>query len=361
MRKLITAAAALLLAASLCLTSCGNDDSSSDGGNGGSPWGNTASEAEGSEASSEEKKDSEKEDVSSTAEDVSSAAAVPADTSMEENSAADVSSAAESAAESLPDDSSKGGEPVQFSGNYVGKWELKEMVSGSTTIKGNIMGVPVGILFQFEFKDDGTVEMMQSEYGKDIKRTLLNWKETDEGVSITGDGEGSIDFKLENGLLVAQMGGSVVKIGQVSEFSTYDPDSGDDADDSTPASSLSEADVIGKWELEEMKSGGLTMKGDMMGAPVAVMFQFEFESGGKGTLSRNEFGTVEKGTIEWKVNNDVLSVNFTDETGTGETLDFSLKNNLLVSKFNDNGQNMTIKIKKVDKFTTFDFSNFNMP
>ena len=348
-KRLTSATAAVLMAAALCLASCGDGDSGSDSGKD-TPWESSASVTESGE---ESKADTSEADAPSSAED-SSAAAVPADTSLGESSAADISSRGGTTEDSSAADvSSQAAEPVKFDGSFTGKWELEEMTTSGVTVKGNMFGIPVAVLFQFDFKDDGTVEMMQSDYGKDIKRSTLNWKSADNGLSIIGaDGSSTMDFTLEGDRLVYNReGSSCIKLVKVNEFTTYDPSVNSEAD-STPADSLSEADVLGKWELEEMSSGDLTLKGDMLGVPVAIMFQFEFKSDGTGSLVRSDVdGDTDNDNIVWFVGGDILTVKFADD----DFVEFSYKNGLLVSDIEEDGETLTIKIKKVDKFTTYDF------
>ena len=348
-KKLISAAAALLLAAALCLASCGDGDSSQESGSEDISRGTVVSGAESDAGAGPE---TSKADASDASEE-SKASALPADTSAEDISEPEVSQAQEpDGSSSTAGDPSESAEPGDFNGSLTGKWELYEMISDGKTVKGQVLGIPVGILFQFEFKDDGTAEMMQSEYGKDIKRSTLNWKEKDNGLSIVGaDGSSTLDFELEDGLLVGTLGGkTTLKLTQVSEFSKYDPSANSDSDDSAPADSLSEADVIGKWELEEMSSGDLTLKDNFLGMPVGVMFQFEFKSDGTGTLARMDVDTTsDRDTFTWNVSNDLLCVKFAED----DYMYFFYKKGLLTTELTEDGEELTIKITKVDGFTVY--------
>lgn len=350
MKKLITSAAAVLLAAALCLTSCGDDDSSSEC----EELSSVSSAVSEAESSADE---SQSEQSGTGREDDSSQAAIAADTSVADSQAEPESSAP--IEESAPDESSQAEVPVSSDTGLVGKWELKEMESGGNVYKDEVLGLPIAILFQFEFKDDGTVEMMQSEYGQDIKRATMGWKPKENGLwLLNANGDETVSFTLENGLLGGSLGTTYIRLIKVDEFTEYDPSSAAQEDDSTPASDLDTEDVVGKWELEEMRSGAMTLKGTYLETPVAVMIQLEFDSDGSGRIKRNEFGKEESQNIQWWMDDNTLKVRFEDDTPDDIT-DFQLKNDLLTASMIDSGQTLTVKLKKVDQFTEFDFTEFN--
>ena len=114
---------------------------------------------------------------------------------------------------------------------------------------------------------------------------------------------------------------------------------------------------VGKWELEEMSSGGMTLKDNFMGIPVAIMFQFEFKSDGTGELKQNDNGSdEEKSTFKWEEKDGGIVL--TPNDGSNETITFKPEGDLIVASMKENGKDATIKLKKVDEFTTFDTSNF---
>ena len=116
-------------------------------------------------------------------------------------------------------------------------------------------------------------------------------------------------------------------------------------------------DYAGKWELQEMSAGGVTMKGDIMGVPVAVMFQFEFRSDGTGTLKTNGESKDDKGEFKWEEKDGGVVVTATDgsigENGEKE-LKFTKEGDLLVFSMTESGQESTMKLVKVDEFTKYD-------
>ena len=116
---------------------------------------------------------------------------------------------------------------------------------------------------------------------------------------------------------------------------------------------------VGKWELEEMSSTGMTLKDNFMGMPIAILFQFEFKSDGTGELKQNGNGTgEEKSTFKWEEKDGGIVL--TPNDGSAETMNFKMDGDLLVASTKENGKDATIKLKKVDEFTTFDTSNFSL-
>ncbi len=119
-------------------------------------------------------------------------------------------------------------------------------------------------------------------------------------------------------------------------------------------------DYVGKWELKEMESGGMTLKDEVMGVPVAVMFQFEFKDGGKGTMKQNDEEENSE-TITWEEKDGGIVVKpaddkKADDDGPSE-LKFKLEDGLLVCTMEEKGQSATIKLTKVDEFTVYDKSS----
>ena len=332
MKKLLSAAIALMLTASLCLTSCGDDGSSSGAGD--------ASSA-GSTVSAAESEPSGVSEAGNTGE--SSAAAVPADTSVTE-SVSDASSAP--AAESTPAENSSESSTPAPSGSLAGKWELEEISSDEFTAKGEVDGHPVAILFQFEFKEDGTAEMMQSEYGSDIKRFTMNWKEKEGGLALlnpTGD-EVSV-FTLEDGRLVGKLGKATLKLVKVNEFTTYEL-SGEPEDDSTPAESLTAEQVVGIWEMAELRVGNTTINDP---AKTVGTMQFNFREDGTGITYRTEDGESESDSVKWSLSDNTLTVEEVEDDpdeADSDIIVFQLKNGMLECTDFENGQKMVIRLKK---------------
>ena len=110
-------------------------------------------------------------------------------------------------------------------GDYAGKWELYEMSSGGMTFKDSVFGVPVAIMFQFEFKDDGTGTIVQND-DEEKEQNTLTWKEKGDGISVTMNGE-DVQFNKDGEYLVAEYkedGKEIsMKLVKVDEFTKYDP------------------------------------------------------------------------------------------------------------------------------------------
>lgn len=120
-------------------------------------------------------------------------------------------------------------------------------------------------------------------------------------------------------------------------------------------------DPVGKWELEEMSSGGVTMKDKFAGIPVAIMFQFEFSSDGTGKMKQNESGTdAEQRTFKWEQDGDKIIL--TTEEKEDNRMELTWDGDMLTSSFTDeeSGATTSIKVKKVDEFTEFDPSDIDV-
>ncbi|MGN0614305.1 MAG: hypothetical protein ACI4JB_10465 [Porcipelethomonas sp.] len=108
-------------------------------------------------------------------------------------------------------------------GDFVGKWECTEMTYGGETIEGDYMGVPVGSMFQVEFKDDNTGSIMV--VGEDA--ATFDWKADGDTVTITADGE-DVEITKDGDQLVAKEGEgddeTSFKLKKVDEFSEFNLD-----------------------------------------------------------------------------------------------------------------------------------------
>ena len=108
-----------------------------------------------------------------------------------------------------------------------------------------------------------------------------------------------------------------------------------------------------------MSSGGMTLKDNFMGIPVAIMFQFEFKSDGTGELKQNDSGSdEEKSTFKWEEKDGGIVL--TPNDGSNEEMKFTMEGDLLVASMKEGDKDATIKLKKVDEFTTFDTSSFSL-
>ncbi|SDB05171.1 hypothetical protein SAMN02910317_00188 [Ruminococcaceae bacterium FB2012] len=121
------------------------------------------------------------------------------------------------------------------------------------------------------------------------------------------------------------------------------------------------SNYVGKWELEEMSSTGMTLKDNFLGIPVAIMFQFEFKDDGTGVMKKNDNGTQEKDTtFKWEEKDGGVVLTPAEGSESTETLKFTKDGDLLACTMGENGKDVTIKVKKVDEFTTFDASQFSL-
>ena len=128
--------------------------------------------------------------------------------------------------ESEPDDSGSGGRNDES--DFIGKWEVSEMSSNGTVIKGDLAGVPIGVALQIELKKDGK-GFIQQMLGTEVERTALNWTVKNGNVEIRSDDfpDDLMVMKLENGCLVTSYLSDSLDIKatlvKVDEFTVYKP------------------------------------------------------------------------------------------------------------------------------------------
>ena len=113
---------------------------------------------------------------------------------------------------------------------YAGKWELQEMTGSGMTITDNFMGIPLAVVFQREFKDDGTGSLFQNSSGTDQQDTSFKWEEKDGGIVLTKNGTNEeLKFTKEGDLLVTSTSVSGTeysyKLKKVDSFTTFDASS----------------------------------------------------------------------------------------------------------------------------------------
>lgn len=361
MKRMLSAAAAILLTAALCLTSCGDEESSSEG-SGAGLWGGSSVSESDSGASSSEAEGGDSTEAETSAAD--SEKESKADESKEEPLPISTPEEASSAAAEKPaPDESAGTEPAKFSG-FAGKWEIEEMFSGGMTMKGSFQGVPIAIVFQFELNEDGTGRMMNNSGGDKTNIIDIVWEEKNGGCSIKPKDEPN-----EKELVLTPAGDkltfsvtisgnlSQVTLARVDELTVYDPSKNNDTskpEGTNLTSNFTKADYVGKWELEEMSSGGLTMNGDMFGFPIAVMFQFELKEDGTGvSIERNTEDETEY-KFTWTVKNGLAELKMDSEDGGDDLTFVGLENGRISCSFTDEGEVITFKLVKVDKFTVYE-------
>ena len=113
---------------------------------------------------------------------------------------------------------------------FVGKWECTKMSENGKTIENELMGVPLGAFFQFEFKSGGKGYLSSFTTNDDgeagTEKTDLTWKEDGDTITITVEKDGeedSVDFKLSDGKLVGSFtSNSEVTFKKVDSFTEFD-------------------------------------------------------------------------------------------------------------------------------------------
>ena len=107
------------------------------------------------------------------------------------------------------------------------------------------------------------------------------------------------------------------------------------------------SDVEGKWECCKVIQGGTTYEDTYNGVPLGVVFRFDLQSGGKGTMyAFSGTNDLDETALTWEVDGDTVKI--MDENGkNGE--DFKLSGGKLSGKIG-----FEVEMKKVDKFQDFD-------
>lgn len=105
---------------------------------------------------------------------------------------------------------------------------------------------------------------------------------------------------------------------------------------------------IGKWECTEITADGMTMTGEFMGVPVAAMFQIEFKDAENGSVISVGEDPEE---FKWKADGDTVKLESEEDD---EPVELKKEGDMLVISEKDEESEVTMKLKKVDKFTEVD-------
>lgn len=118
-----------------------------------------------------------------------------------------------------------------------------------------------------------------------------------------------------------------------------------------------EKNIIGKWEASKMIAQGTEMT-EFMGVPMHALMHIEIQPNGKCVLtSPMDEAEAQNGT--WKVSGkDKVVIDFPDEDGESDSEEFQYKNGTLVASETEDGETVEIHLKKVDKFSEFDFEKW---
>lgn len=107
---------------------------------------------------------------------------------------------------------------------FIGKWQ-GEKVEYDGEVVDNVMGLPVYALFQYEFKEDGTValgETLTQMTGMEI--TGITWGVIGENEIevVNAEQQTSNVFKLDGDYLIAEEQGQVTYLAKVDDFTPFD-------------------------------------------------------------------------------------------------------------------------------------------
>lgn len=110
----------------------------------------------------------------------------------------------------------------------------------------------------------------------------------------------------------------------------------------------SEDAFVGKWECKEMKASGVTVTDEVMGVPVAAMFQVEFKDDKTGEVMMMG---EENETFDWSAEDDTASIEI-----DGETVEFKKDGDMIKASEESDGEEVSFTLVKVDEFTEYDLS-----
>ena len=118
-----------------------------------------------------------------------------------------------------------------------------------------------------------------------------------------------------------------------------------------------EKNIIGKWEASKMVAQGQEMT-TLMGIPMHAIMHIDIQPNGKCVLtSPMDDEEAQNGT--WKISGkDKVVIDFPDENGESDSEEFQYKNGALVASETEDGETVEIHLKKVDKFSEFDFEKW---
>lgn len=108
-------------------------------------------------------------------------------------------------------------------------------------------------------------------------------------------------------------------------------------------------DFEGKWECESMNLGGMTITDSFFGIPVGIMMQLEIKADGKGIQYEYDNGETKENSFKWEADGKNLTI----KQG-GDEIEFKLKDDKLVAEYTEDGQTVSVTLKKVKSFTEFD-------
>ena len=114
------------------------------------------------------------------------------------------------------------------------------------------------------------------------------------------------------------------------------------------------SDVEGKWETTKVTEGGKSYEGEYNGIPIAVVYQVEFKSGGKGTITAFSVSAEDDDhDFTWEADGKTIKLT-AGEGDEKDTMEMTLDGDKLSGSFGG----VSVEMKKVDKFTEFDFEEF---
>lgn len=232
--------------------------------------------------------------------------------------------------------------------HFLGKWESYKAIVLGEEYETTYAGYPLSAVAKVEIFDDHTATMIVALNPHGKERTYdYTWDITNEdGVDTLHlrNPDDPYDCKLERGQMIMTYADidedTQIFLMPQSEFSVTEK---------TTEAGLDKADFskfIGKWESYEVTSDGVTYTDNLGVYPVNVSFCLEIKKDRTSTM--NVFGEPQE--YEWEPEKKEQLYMWSDYEG------FVIKpdgDSLVI----DDEVGLVIKLKKVDKFTDYDFTS----
>lgn len=138
---------------------------------------------------------------------------------------------------------------------FIGKWQGEKIEFDGETAT-DVMGIPVSVLYQYEFKDDGTLALGESLIEISGDTSEYTWGIiSDTEIEIVNTAmQVAVVMELDGDYLVSNADGQKAYLAKVDDFTPFDMESfmnGSGTDDASGDTSVTE-DVVTDAETEEV-------------------------------------------------------------------------------------------------------------
>lgn len=227
---------------------------------------------------------------------------------------------------------------------FIGKWESYKATVFGETYETEYAGYPLSAVAQLTVYDDLTADMIISLNPRGKARTYkYNWEVTEDDELWLKSPDDGYFCRVEQGQMImryADDDGTEIFLMPVSEFTN------NEAPTEAGLSNSDYKDFMGKWESFEIKMGEEVFTDKLGEYPINVAFRLELLDDNTSVMSV----TGEPMTYEWSPDKKDQLYMWSDYEGFSVQMDGDV---LII----DNENDLKAKLKRVDKFTDFDFSS----